>query len=272
MVCIRDETRRIGFHLHIITYTLQEVFFVSKIINFGLKTYIMTSKRINNIMNKYKTWYDNIIAHARNRVTDEYTELHHILPRSLGGDDSPDNLVNLTAREHFICHILLTKFTAGQHRNKMLHAAILMKSANSYQDRYFNSRLYETVRRDYANKRSLEQQGTGNSFYRKQHSDETRAKMSASKKTLYGNGNHPHIGMKRSEEVKRNISLARKGQPSPKKGLPGKKWSLETRAKMENRPYSWFTDGVTNVRAESCPAGFRKGRTLSDSHKKALTK
>lgn len=43
-------------------------------------------------MNKYKTWYDSIIARARNRVTDDYTELHHILPRSLGGDDSPDNL------------------------------------------------------------------------------------------------------------------------------------------------------------------------------------
>jgi hypothetical protein len=94
--------------------------------------------------------------------------------------------------------------------------------------------------------------------------------MSASKKKLYGNGNHPHIGMKRSEEVKRNISLARKGQPSPKKGLPGKKWTEDTRAKMEKRPYSWFTDGVKNIRADSCPDGFRKGRTFSAAHKKAL--
>ena len=101
-------------------------------------------------------------------------------------------------------------------------------------------------------------------------SAETRAKMSASKKKLYGNGNHPHIGMKRSDEVKRNISLARKGQPSPKKGLPGKKWTEETRAKMEKRPYSWITNGTENVRADTCPDGFRKGRTFSDAHKKAL--
>ena len=40
MVCIRDETRRIGFHLHIITYTLGEVFFVSKIIKIK---YVVTS-------------------------------------------------------------------------------------------------------------------------------------------------------------------------------------------------------------------------------------
>jgi hypothetical protein len=181
---------------------------------------------INNIMNKYKTWYNNIIDIARNRVTEGYTELHHIIPRSLGGSDDADNLVALTAREHFICHILLTKFTTGQDRNKMLHAAILMKSANGYQDRYFNSRLYETVRRDYASKRSLEQQGEGNSFYRKHHSDEAKAKMSATKKALYSNGKHPHIGMKRGKEAKQNISNSRKGQPSPKKGFLAKELIL----------------------------------------------
>lgn len=78
--------------------------------------------------------------------------------------------------------------------------------------------------------------------------------------------------MKRSEETKQNISLARKGQPSPKKGLPGKPWTDQTRAKMEERPYSWFTNGVKNVKADSCPVGFTKGRTLSNSHKKALSK
>jgi hypothetical protein len=126
------------------------------------------------------------------------------------------------------------------------------------------------VRRDYAEKRSLDQQGIGNSYYGKKHSAETRAKMSASKKKLYGNGNHPHVGMKRSEDVKRNISLAKKGKPSSKKGLPGKKWTEETRAKMSNRFYSWFTDGVKNIRADTCPIGFRKGRTFSAAHKKAL--
>ena len=227
----------------------------------------MTSKRINNYMkNKYKKWYDAIVKNAQNRTLDSYSELHHIIPRSLGGSDDTRNLASLTAREHFICHILLTKFTEGQDRNKMLHAAILMKSANNYQDRYFNSRLYETVRRDYAEKRSLDQQGIGNSYYGKKHSAETRAKMSASKKKLYGNGNHPHVGMKRSEDVKRNISLAKKGKPSSKKGLPGKKWTEKTRAKMEKRPYGWFTDGVKNIRADSCPNGYKKGRTMSPSH------
>jgi len=62
-------------------------------------------------MNKYSRWYKNITESARNRVSDSYTEKHHILPWSLGGDNSADNLVALTAREHFICHWLLTKMT-----------------------------------------------------------------------------------------------------------------------------------------------------------------
>lgn len=38
-----------------------------------------------------------------------YCELHHVVPRSFGGDDFGDNLVNLTAREHYIAHCLLWK-------------------------------------------------------------------------------------------------------------------------------------------------------------------
>ena len=230
---------------------------------------------INIHMNKYNTWYNNIINLARNRVLEGYTELHHIIPSSLGGSDEPDNLVALTAREHSICHILLTKFTTGQDRNKMLHAAILMKSANIYQDRYFNGRLYETVRREYANKRSIEQTGTGNSYYGKKHSNETRAKMSASKKLLYGNGNHPHVGMKRSDEAKRNISLSKKGRPSTKKGIPQGPLTKEQKQKHKESLQGkcfWWTNGINNIRAAQCPAGFSKGRTLSNSHKKALSK
>jgi hypothetical protein len=225
-------------------------------------------------MNKYKTWYNNIINRARNRVIEDYTELHHIVPRSLGGNNDLDNLVSLTAREHFICHILLTKFTTGEDKNKMLYAAILMKGKNDKQPRYINSRLYENIKRLYTIKQKT-MTGEKNSFYGRKHSDETRAKMSASKKALYSNGKHPHIGMKRSEEAKANISKARKGQPSPKKGIAQGPMSEETKTKLrESRAGSsfWWTNGVNNVRASVCPIGYTKGRTLSSTHKKALTK
>lgn len=40
-----------------------------------------------------------------------YSEVHHILPKSLGGDDSPENIVMLEGKDHFICHWLLYKMT-----------------------------------------------------------------------------------------------------------------------------------------------------------------
>ena len=74
------------------------------------------------INNKYKSWYNSIIQKANNRTISTYKEKHHILPRCLGGKDNQENLVELTAREHFIVHMLLCKFTKGQARIKMLYA------------------------------------------------------------------------------------------------------------------------------------------------------
>lgn len=59
------------------------------------------------IQNKYTKLYYSIIQHAKARETIGYTETHHIIPRSLGGQDTAKNLVSLTPREHYICHALL---------------------------------------------------------------------------------------------------------------------------------------------------------------------
>lgn len=57
----------------------------------------------------YQKIYDQIIDRARNRKLNCYKEKHHVTPRCLGGSDNKDNLVELTAREHFICHWLLCR-------------------------------------------------------------------------------------------------------------------------------------------------------------------
>jgi 5-methylcytosine-specific restriction endonuclease McrA len=75
------------------------------------------------IDNKYAHWYYAIIHNAQNRTTSEYTETHHIIPKSLGGSNRKNNLVKLTSREHFICHLLLTKMVIGENRNKLIYAA-----------------------------------------------------------------------------------------------------------------------------------------------------
>jgi hypothetical protein len=64
-----------------------------------------------------------IITSAKTRnISTEYCEKHHIIPKSLGGDNSKDNLVELTYREHFIRHMLLTKMTIGDDKRKMVCA------------------------------------------------------------------------------------------------------------------------------------------------------
>lgn len=75
------------------------------------------------IDNKYTKWYYSIISNARLRNSNKNTEKHHIIPRSLGGSNQLDNLVQLTQREHFICHQLLIKMLSGEPRYKMSHAA-----------------------------------------------------------------------------------------------------------------------------------------------------
>lgn len=81
--------------------------------------------------NKYKKYYDNIIFKAKlenrkkyktNNVKYSYYELHHILPKSMGGSNDKENLVLLTSREHYICHLLLARCVTFDYVYKMIHA------------------------------------------------------------------------------------------------------------------------------------------------------
>lgn len=59
-----------------------------------------------------KRQYDDLINFAKPRGLnkkdlDGYFEAHHIVARCLGGNDSEDNLVLLTFKEHILAHLLL---------------------------------------------------------------------------------------------------------------------------------------------------------------------
>lgn len=97
--------------------------------------------------NKYQTWYSAIVMRALARETKGITtEAHHILPRSFGGTDSKNNLVNLTLREHFICHLLLTKCSTGNLYYKAVHAYCYMSNTKKYTQKVKTSRMYERLR------------------------------------------------------------------------------------------------------------------------------
>ena len=151
----------------------------------------------------YKKIYDAIIKKSklspREKGT-EYFERHHITPRCLGGSDDTTNLALLTAKEHFICHHLLTKIhptssklhnafwmmlicaSPNQHRHKttgkayqvakQIQAQIrseLWKTNNPNTNRSnagVNNPMYGSCRT-----------GKDNPFFGKKHSDETKAKI-----------------------------------------------------------------------------------------------
>jgi hypothetical protein len=106
------------------------------------------------IDNKYTSWYYNIITNAQLRISskDTYSETHHIIPKSLNGGNDQINLVELTAREHFICHWLLTKMlTDKKDKARMIKALERMTVSNDYQLRYkINSKLFEIIRKNAA--------------------------------------------------------------------------------------------------------------------------
>ena len=57
----------------------------------------------------YKKHYTQLIQSRINRtpINGEYYEAHHIVPKCWGGTNKKQNLILLTAREHYIAHWLL---------------------------------------------------------------------------------------------------------------------------------------------------------------------
>lgn len=87
----------------------------------------------------HKSRYDKLISHYQVNPTEGFVEKHHIIPKCMGGDDSPTNLVLLPTRAHFIAHYLLHK--AYPENRSLAHAFAMMGVSNGHQHR--SSRLYE---------------------------------------------------------------------------------------------------------------------------------
>lgn len=60
---------------------------------------------------KYTTKHEFKQYKKQENLEGRYVEKHHILPRGLGGTDSLDNLVWLSAKDHYLAHYWLFLFT-----------------------------------------------------------------------------------------------------------------------------------------------------------------
>jgi len=113
----------------------------------------------------YRYVYEQLINKRKVTIPTGYGEVHHIIPRSLGGADTKENLVKLTAREHFVAHLLLTRIYKDDISaySKMVKAFFMMLIESTNQQRHITSKTYEKLRITFAKIQSCSQSGTGNS-------------------------------------------------------------------------------------------------------------
>lgn len=111
----------------------------------------------------YQKHYERLCERARNRLLEGYTERHHVIPRCMGGDDSPDNLVDLTPEEHYVAHQLLVKMYP-EHQG-LVWAAHMMTCGSKMHNRGAN-KLYGWLRRK-NQKIAKQRKGSKNGSYGK---------------------------------------------------------------------------------------------------------
>ena len=127
---------------------------------------------------------------------------------------------------------------------------------------YYNRPACELIFLTPTDHRRLHNLGKPSGMKGKHHSEESRKKMSESRK----GENNPRFGKHHSAEARKKISEAKKGENNPRFGKPawnkGKQHSAEARKKMsESKKGSYFfNNGVICVRAKTCPEGFVPGR------------
>ena len=99
----------------------------------------------------YTRIYNQIIERAQNRKLNGYVEKHHIVPKCIGGLNVKENIVKLTAREHFLCHMLLCEIHPLEY--KLKHALFLMaigKQKVREKTYVIGSRVYERLKTEYS--------------------------------------------------------------------------------------------------------------------------
>lgn len=98
---------------------------------------------IKGVNMNYAKIYEALIEKASRRTIDGYYEIHHIIPKCIGGRDDKTNLIALTPEEHFLAHQLLIKIYPNE--NKLVYAAAMMTLHNS--GNRANNKLYGWLKR-----------------------------------------------------------------------------------------------------------------------------
>lgn len=203
-----------------------------------------------DIILNYKKHYDLLIQKGKSRqVTDGYYESHHITPRCIGGTDKKDNLVNLTAEEHYVAHQLLTKVYPEHYGLKI--AAVAMATDNRTGQRS-NNKLYSWLRKRAAIAQSEFQ--TGRRWSEEQIENLKESLRNSEARQEYYESRR---GVQRTEEEKLKMSISAK---TSEKAIKAREELNKSRIGVPRSPET----------CEKIGNAFR-GRTLTEEHKLAIS-
>ena len=198
----------------------------------------------------YQKIYDRIVQRAkfenREKGKDIYYEAHHIIPKCLGGTGRTfdwkwhDNIVLLTAKEHFICHRLLHTIYPNNIKLQFAFEMMCFVQNDRQRPRYVpSSRVIEEAR----NKIKSRNKELGKLKIGKKY-----PKLSESKK-----------GFKFSDESVKKMSIAQINMSKEKR----------ENISRSQRNFCWITDGIVDRRHpkdKDIPLGFFKGRSWKKSN------
>jgi hypothetical protein len=173
------------------------------------------------LYNKYYRIYMNLVKRGQIDRSLEFKEIHHIIPKSMGGKNIKENLTELAPREHLLVHRLLTKITTGRNKSKMHFALWRMINSKGYK---ITSRTYELLReshseflRNYQTGRTWKQNnaakekarlrstGEKNNMFGKKHSEKTKRIISEKKKGTFLGEKNPFHNKTHSEKTRNRI-------------------------------------------------------------------
>lgn len=167
--------------------------------------------------------------------------------------------MNLTAREHYVAHLLLAKIYND--RSMWCAVQMMVNGGRGFRRFKFNSRLYELARKKRNEIISLSLSGENNPNFGKHLSKDTRRKIAES---TTGSKNH-FFGKHHTEETRKKISELNSGTNNPNFG---KNRTKATRKRIASSMKGntncvgqhWFNNGKMSIRARECPSGFVAGR------------
>ena len=198
--------------------------------NFEYIYSILASKKHNeHHLNRYVKFIRNCMIKNKNFCG--YTENHHIIPKAKSlfpeytcFKTHPWNCAILTARQHFIAHMILRKvYYWSKSAN---HAAWRMANNKNCEnkegnDKKITSRQYQLIKENLKHTQETKEKigsWSKGKTYEELFGEERAAEIKRNRSLISSNYRH-------TDETKKKLSQIRKGKPGPNKGKPMKEES-----------------------------------------------